>query len=299
MKPLYLLAFDHRRSFSRDLFGLDGAPGLDDVARIADAKAVVYEGFEVVRRAGTNGAIVGILVDEQFGASVACRAGATGAVLAMPVERSGRDEFELEFGGAFGRHIEAYEPAYAKVVVRYNPDGDAAVNARQATRLCDLSEWLRERGRKLLFELLVPPTDAQLRPVSGERTRYDLERRPDLVVRTIRELQASGVEPDVWTIEGLDRREDCIAVARQARADGRDGVTCIVLGRGADSGQVVRWLEAAAPVPGFAGFSVGRTLWWNALTAYVAGDIERAIAVEWIAAEYRALIDAYERAHHA
>jgi myo-inositol catabolism protein IolC len=173
------------------------------------------------------------------------------------------------------------------------------VNGRQATRLCDLSEWLRARNRKLLFELLVPPTAAQMRLVSGERTRYDLERRPDLVVRSIRELQASGVEPDVWTIEGLDRREDCIAVARQAQAGGREGVTCIVLGRGADSAQVVRRLQGAAPVPGFAGFAAGRTLWWDALAAYVGGDVRRDVAVERIAAEYRTLIDAYERARCA
>jgi myo-inositol catabolism protein IolC len=299
VKPLYLLAFDHRSSFSRDLFGIQGAPRLADVARIADAKAVVYEGFELVRRAGTNGADSGILVDEQFGAAVACRARSAGAVLAMPVEQSGRDEFEFEFGGAFGRHIEAYDPQYAKVLVRYNPDGDRGLNERQAKRLRELSDWLRARRRKLLFELLVPPAEAQLARVAGDRARYDAALRPDLVVRGIRELQGHGVEPDIWKIEGLDRREHCVAAARQARAGGREHVTCIVLGRGADSAQVVRWLEAAAGVPGFAGFAVGRTLWWDALAAYVVGDLDRPAAAERIAVEYGALMAAYERARAA
>ena len=62
----------------------------------------------------------------------------------------------------------------------------------------------------------------------------------------------------------------------QARAGGRDGVVCVVLGRGADDAKVDHWLQAAAPVDGFVGFAIGRTIWWDALKAYVDGKIERA-----------------------
>jgi myo-inositol catabolism protein IolC len=176
----------------------------------------------------------------------------------MPIDRSAQAEFDFEYGEAFGEHIERFDPTFAKVLVRYNPEGDPDLNRRQARRLRRLSEWLRDRNRQLLFELLVPPAAAQL--VAGDTARYDREIRPDLVVTAIAELQRLGIEPDIWKIEGLGRREQCERVAEQARCGGRDDVGCIVLGRGASQNTVVRWLRQAAGVPGYVGFAIGRTL---------------------------------------
>jgi myo-inositol catabolism protein IolC len=227
---------------------------------------------------------------------VATRAKEAGVPLAMPVEKSGQDEFDFEFGNDFGAHIERFDPTFAKVLVRYNPEGDRELNRRQSRRLRTLSDWLHERGRKLLFELLVPATPEQLALVGGDFERYDLELRPGLLLKAIQELHEAGVEPDIWKIEGLDRREDCERVARQARADGRDGVACIVLGRGADETRVLHWLEQGASVHGYIGFAVGRTLWWDELNDYVAGRLEREQAARRIAANYERLIEAYQRA---
>jgi myo-inositol catabolism protein IolC len=296
MTPLYLLAFDHRSSFSRDLLGIEGELTAADAARVADAKLVVYEGFEAALADGVKRGSAGILVDEQFGAEIARRAHRAGVALAMPVEKSGQAEFLYEFGDAFGRHIEDFDPTYAKVLVRYNPEGDRELNRRQAERLRELSEWLRANDRKLLFELLVPPTPAQLDHVSGNTARFDAVLRPGLVAWTIRDLQAAGVEPDIWKIEGFERREDCLLAAERARSGGRDHVTCIVLGRGADAEKVSHWLRQAAGVPGFTGFAVGRTLWWNELVEYVRGDIDRAVAADQIARNYARTIEAYESA---
>jgi myo-inositol catabolism protein IolC len=295
MTPLYMLAFDHRSSFSRDLLGIDGTPTRFEARRVSDIKNIVYEGFQLALVDGLSREAAGLLVDEQYGARIAQSARGEGVVLAMPVERSGRAEFEFEFGQDFSSHIEAFDPTYAKVLVRYNPEGDAELNRRQGDRLRELSNWLRRRDRKLLFELLVPAEQAQLDRVDGSQERYDLELRPSLVVGAIRDLQDAGVEPHIWKIEGLDRREDCERVAEQARAGGRDDAACIVLGRGADDARVVHWLEQAASVPGFVGFAVGRTLWWNELAAYVADELDRDAAARQIADNYHRLIDAYER----
>jgi len=83
-----------------------------------------------------------------------------------------------------------------------------------------------------MFELLVPPEKSQLDQVRGDKSAYDLELRPPLMVRAIHELQDARVEPDVWKIEGLDRREDCEKMVAAARRSGRDNVGCIILGRG-------------------------------------------------------------------
>src|SRR5262249_42303290 len=152
-------------------------------------------------------------------------------------------------------------------------------------RLRALSDWLHERNRKFLFELLVPAEEHQLANRSKEQ--YDFDLRPSLVVETMRELQDAGVEPDIWKIEGFERREHCIAAAAQARRGGRAGVVCIVLGRGANTAKVRHWLAQGAGVPGYAGFAVGRTLWWDELVAYVAGEMTADEASEQIALNYR------------
>ncbi len=297
-RPLYILAFDHRGTFLK-MAGIRGEPTREDAERISDAKRVIYEGFLRAVEQGAPREAAGILVDEQFGAEVAQDARARGHLFAMPVERSGQDEFDFEYGEAFGEHIEAFDPSFAKVLVRYNPEGDRALNARQVQRLRRLSDWLHARGRRFLFELLVPPTPEQLARVAGDGERYDRELRPRLMVQAVRELQEAGVEPDVWKIEGLDRREDCEEVSRQVRAGGRLQVACVVLGRGADEAAVVRWLQAGAGVPGYVGFAIGRTIWHQGVKGYLEGNLSRQDAAESVKANYLRMIDVYRSAERA
>ena len=82
----------------------------------------------------------------------------------------------------------------------------------------------------------------------------------------------------------------------QARSGGRDGVVCVVLGRGADDAKVDHWLATAAPVDGFVGFAIGRSIWWDPLKAYVDGKIERAEGARKIAENYLRFVKVYERA---
>src|SRR5215475_1397230 len=295
-KPLYLMAFDHRGSFEHGLFGATPPVSAQVHEQITAAKELIFDAHLAALAAGAPQAFCGVLVDEEFGASVASRAKKEGVPLAMPVERSGEDEFGFEYGADFGTHIEEFDPTFAKVLVRYNPAGDATVNRRQTGQLGTLSRWLRRHNRKFLFELLVPATTAQLDRFEGNQREYDRALRPGLVVDVIKAMQEADVEPDIWKIEGLDDRAACEAVVAQARTGGRDEVNCIVLGRGADEPQVIEWLKIGAAVDGFEGFAVGRTLWQDALKDFLAGKATRQQAVDRIAHRYRDLIDAYRRA---
>jgi myo-inositol catabolism protein IolC len=295
-RNLYILAFDHRGSFQKKFFGISGQPSPEEADRISDAKSVIAEGFFLAIDQGAPKEHGGLLVDEQFGADIARRAKKEGYNFAMPVEKSGQDEFDFEYGDDFGAHIEEFDPTFSKVLVRFNPEGDQGMNARQTERLVRLSNWLHERDRKLLFELLVPGEPAQLEKVGGDADRYDKELRPELMLSSIKALQDEGVEPDIWKIEGIDTREDCERIARQVRSGGRDGVACVVLGRGADEGAVVHWLRQGSGVPGYIGFAIGRTIWWDSLKSFVDGESSREDTSSTIAANYRRMIDAYSRA---
>ena len=293
---LYILAFDHRGSFQKKMFGIEGAPTPEETERIADAKRLIFEGMLAAVREGAEAGATGVLVDEQFGSNIPEQAREHGLKMAMPVEKSGQEEFDFEYGEDFAAHIEKFDPDFSKVLVRYNPDGDADMNERQSARLKRLADWLHDNDRKFLYELLVPATDEQLASVGGDTERYDAELRPELMRRAIEGTQNADIEVDVWKIEGVDEQADAAMLAEQARSGpGREGVTCVLLGRGASTEKVEQWLQQASPVEGFIGFAIGRSIWWDALKAYLGNDLERDAAAEQIAKNYLHFIKVYER----
>jgi myo-inositol catabolism protein IolC len=295
-RPLYIQPFDQRSSLQSKMFGWQSPLSEAQTAEIAGAKRVIYDGFLAALAGGVPREKAGILVDEQFGAAILRDATSKGIVTACPAEKSGQAEFDFEYGEDFEKHIEAFDPTFCKVLGRYSPGGDRTLNKRQAERLRRLSNFLAGRNRsRFLFELIVPAEKAQLDQLNGDRKAYDLELRPRLMARAIEELQDRDVEPDVWKVEGLARREDCERVVAAARSGGRYNVGCIVLGRGADDRQVREWLEIAATVPGFIGFAIGRTVFWDPLVAWRSKQATRDQTVAEIARRYREFVDLFER----
>jgi myo-inositol catabolism protein IolC len=286
---LYILAFDHRGSFEKMV---------GDSGRVPGAKTLIWEGFQRAVELGAPKEYAGVLVDGQYGPNVAREAKAGGYNLSMPVEKSGQNEFDFEYGDRFGEKIEEFDPDFSKVLVRYNPEGERELNERQIEKLRRLSEWLHEHHRKFLFELLVPAEPAQLESVGGDADRYDTELRPQLMLEAILQLQNGGVEADIWKIEGIDDREACREIAQLARREGRDRVSCVVLGRGASDEKVDEWLRAGAGVEGYVGFAIGRSIFADSVKAYAADPegFDRESAVDTIARKYLRFIEVYEGA---
>lgn len=296
-RPLYILPFDHRGTFQTNLFGWKGPLAPDETAQIAASKQVIYDGFKAALAAGVQRQKAGILVDEQFGAAILRDAATNGYSTCCPAEKSGQQEFDFEYGEDFASHIERFQPSFCKVLVRYNPEGDSALNRRQSARLRRLSEYLRASSQsRFMFELLVPPEKAQLERVGGDKKAWDVKIRPQLMVKAIEELQEAQVEADVWKIEGLDRHEDCEKIVGAARRGGRDHVGCIVLGRAEDEKKVCEWLATAARVPGFIGFAVGRTTFWDSLVNWRAKKLTREAAVAEIAGRFEEFVGVFEKA---
>jgi myo-inositol catabolism protein IolC len=294
---LYILAFDHRGSFQKKMFGIEGDPTDEQTQTIADAKALIFEGMQLAVERGAEASSTGVLVDEQFGSDVPQRAKEGGLKLAMPAEKSGQNMFDFEYGDEFGTHIESFDPDFVKVLVRYNPEDDAEANETQLGKLKELSDWLHENDRKFLFELLVPATDDQLSGVDGDSDRYDAELRPELMRGAIEAIQEAGIKVDIWKIEGVDAQEDAQMLIEQTRkGDGNESVVSVLLGRGASNDKVDHWLQQAAPVDGFIGFAIGRSIWWDALKGFLEGSLEREAAAEQVADNYLRFVKVYEDA---
>lgn len=298
-KALYLLPFDHRHSYVKSLFKLDPPLSAEQTAHVCDSKQLIYEGFLAAVEKGVPRQAGGILVDEEFGTEILRDARRRGFVTALSTEQSGSEEFEFEYGADFAHHIESFEPTFAKALVRYNVEGDEKLNRRQAGRLKQLSDHCQRSRRRFMFELLVPATEAQLQRHDGDSDAFDRDLRPTLMQEAIRQLQNVGVEPDVWKVEGVAQSGDCQRIVAAARCDGRDTVGCIVLGRGADAAKVRHWLATAAAVPGFIGFAVGRTTFWDALVGWQAQTKTRSAAVEQIAARLLEWVRTFEAARLA
>ncbi|ROP58846.1 2-deoxy-5-keto-D-gluconate 6-phosphate aldolase domain-containing protein [Curtobacterium sp. ZW137] len=289
--PLFLFAMDQRSSLLEHTYDESGGEPIDEAEaeRVRAGKQLVYRGVLTALAAGAAREHTGVLVDERYGADVARLAKDAGLQLAMPIERSGREWFELEYGDDWMAHVDAFDPDWVKVLVRDNPAFDADRRAQQASDLAAVASALHDAGRPFLVELLVPGTDEQQASVED----YDRDLRPDLVVQVLQYLQDHGVEADVWKLEGLDARSDAERVVATARRDGRDAVQCIVLGRDAPEEQLDHWLRTAAPVDGFVGFAIGRSNWEEPLEDVVREHLDTEAAEGLIAANYRHFVDTW------
>ena len=285
-KELLILAFDHRASFLEKMFEIKNrAPTAEEKRQIEDYKKIIFEGFKLSLKKNVPKEIAGLLVDEEFGSRVLREAKKEGLTFAMPVEKSGQEEFDFDYGENFAKHIEDFDPSFVKVLVRYNPESDATLNKRQLLRLKKLSDYLAQKKRPFLFELIVPATPSQLTKLSGSKEAYDREMRPKLMVDSLKEIQDAGVEPSIWKLEGVDKPEFAKAVVKQAQSGGRKAGV-ITLGRGESKEKVQEWLKVGAKIPGIVGFAVGRTIFWQPLADYKAGKNSRKEAVEKIAQNY-------------
>src|SRR5580704_9020311 len=130
-KPLYVLPFDHRASFSKELFGWTGQLSQAQTSEIAAVKRIIFDAALAAVANGVSKQRAGILVDEQFGAAILHDARDARLITACPAEKSGQDEFDFEYGADFAPHIEKFNPTFCKVLVRYNSGGDKALNRRQ------------------------------------------------------------------------------------------------------------------------------------------------------------------------
>ena len=289
-EDLLILPFDHRGSLLKKLFGIEGREATKEEAKkYSDLKEMIYEGFLESLKMGVPKETTAVLVDEQFGAKILADAKKRGIKTAMPIEKSGQNEFDFEEKD-FRAQIRRVDPFFVKVLVRFNPEGEKELNKRQLERLKQASEFSRKIGKKFIFELLVPPEEKQLAAIGGDKKKFDTELRPKLMVGAIKKIQGFGVEPDVWKLEGVEKVNDSMELVKQVQANQRTA-GIITLGRGEDAEKVKEWLKVGAKVKGIIGFAVGRTVFWEPMKQLHEGKISRKEAAMQVAKNYKSLVD--------
>ncbi|HWD69231.1 MAG TPA: DUF2090 domain-containing protein [Solirubrobacteraceae bacterium] len=283
----FILAVDHRNSLRGWLASL-GVPQNQTTGTARDLKRLCVQALAQARAQLQESETPMLLLDEEYGVDAIAAAKHQGLQFVIPAERSGQPEFIFEHGDGFAQAIVQAGPDAVKALVRYNPAGDAELNARSRTQLSRLQAYLRDSDTRFMLELLVPPT-AQQRDELG--ARFDDESRPQLTADAIGELAAAGLRPDWWKLEGNNTPQAASIVATAAAGTSVTGA--LVLGRGQDRDSVIRWVRIAATSGSFVGFAVGRTLWMGPFAALVRGETDEREATTRIAEAYLDIASAY------
>lgn len=283
-KPLYILPFDHRAVFAKELFGHSFVKELNDLERhqIKEFKMLIYKGFKKALEKGIPTEYAAILCDEEFGQEILIDARQNGFLTILTTEKSGEDQFKFQYPDSFGDHIQRMHPNFIKVLIRYNPSDDKEKKDSQKRNLKTISDYSRDNGFKFLLELLVVPTKNQLL-VLGDKEEFDNKLRPSLTVEVIKELYGFGVEPDVWKIEGFEKEINYEQILNAIKQGEREKVGLVILGRGEDEQKVGEWLKTGSGVSGVIGFAVGRTVFWNAIEKFYKQEIGKAQVIDEVA----------------
>jgi myo-inositol catabolism protein IolC len=292
-KNLFILPFDHRSSFIELLGFINPELSSGEKESITKVKEIIYTAFKkaVEQKIPKNEAA--ILVDEEYGDKIIKDAISQKYNVILTTEKSEQKEFGFEYEDDFAKHIEKYNPTFVKALIRYNPNDDPLSKMRQQQKLEILSNYCHEKNYKFLLELLIPPVDLQLKEVNGNNDLYDLRVRPNLTARAIEELQNSNIEPDVWKIEGMENEDSYKIVALQAKKEGRNDVGIVILGRAENQDKVEKWIRLGKKINGIIGFAIGRTIFWEPLTDYKNGKIEKEVAINTISNNFLHFYDIF------
>ena len=117
------------------------------------------------------------------------------------------------------------------------------------------------------------------------------------MVEAVKVLQDYGVEPDIWKVEGLDRREQAEAVSEQARVgEARKRVGCIILGRGSDKSKSTSGYRSLHRFPASSGSPSAAPTSALPLKRFLEDPKQESAAIEAIAENYKGCVDTWQAA---
>lgn len=282
-QELLILPFDHRSSFLRDILKLSGKPNKKEENKVKKLKKIIFEGFlSAVKKEKIRNNFA-ILADEKYGTEILNKAKKEKIRICLPVEKSGKEELQLEYGKNFGEHIDKFKPDFVKILIRYNPL-NSKINKKQLKVLSKIDKFCKKKKYKVILELLVPPSKKEM-----ELKNYDKEIRGERTIEAIKEIK-TAINVDIWKLEGFEKKQWKKIIDSVEKQD-----RIIFLGRGQDKKKVIKWLKAAAPFKEIIGFAIGRTTFLEALKKYNSGKISKEKAVKTIADNFQYFVKLWRK----
>ena len=218
-------------------------------------------------------------------------------MLAMPVEKSGPERVRLPVRRRLRRRTSSsFDPDFSKVLVRYNPDGDAEMNERQTARLKRLAGLAARARPQVPVRAARAGRGGPAR--AGRRRRGPLRRRAAPGADAPHDRGVPGRRRRGRHLEDRGRsttQEDCARDRRdRPAATGATASSAWCSAAAPTTPRSTTGCAQGAPVEGYAGFAIGRTIWWDALKGFLDGDLERDAAAQQIADNYLRFVHVYD-----
>ncbi len=293
-RPVYMVAFDHRRSLRRSLSAIGANTG---PAHLSELKQIVWQGLKTALPDVAEDADVAVLID-RGNERIGREADSAGVRVALALEESGGDTLRPDAAAAvLRRELLALRGGFGKVLMRWHPCDPDTRKRRQLVALRDINDVISDSGAELLLELLIRPRPHDGLDESSSRLHTDgvlagLQRA------AAEEILSSGISPALWKMEGHSNAQEAArldALVASARPDA--GI--LILGGGSDIGRLRQAFSCRDGNEHYRGFAVGRSIWQEPILALCNREATQTEAEARIGDNFLAVVDAFESADRA
>ncbi len=301
--PMFGVAVDDRVDFCRDLVGSAKNPSAAHREQAASLKSVVFDALVKGIETGIPNSRSWLWADLDLGEGVHLRARAmslaSGAIIRPPITSPsmlGYVDDNIRTAGRIGAGA-------VLVSTTYNPEANEKFRRARQKLLRRIAGQCAKSDLRLFVELT--PGLALTRRVN-KGSRLPDEHITKHLVEGIRQLQDADVNVSGWVVEAPPDAKAVAVIAGQARVDDRKDVSVMMRvssSAGASSSRAtagltdIRIARLAAQSTGIDGIMVGPGAFVSQLRQLNNQTLDRATAVNLIAAAFCRLWDSYEAAY--
>ncbi|POY43933.1 5-dehydro-2-deoxygluconokinase [Avibacterium gallinarum] len=267
---LCIFAFDHRKQLV-DMAQKCGA-NLDRIPVLK--KLLVQAAEQTAQQEGIANGHAGILADTTFGQAALNEITGKGWWIGRPIELPSSRPLRLEHGDLGSQLINWPAEQVVKCLAFYHPADNADLRAEQDEMLKQVYQTCCRTGHELLLEIILPA---------------DMEQNEAYYAEMIKHFYAIGIKPDWWKLPGVSAQawQEISHVIEQSDPYCR-GI--LILGLDAPEETFEQVFKASANAPLVKGFAVGRTIFGQPSSQWLAGEISDEQLIQAVSERYRRLI---------
>ncbi|MFZ7343415.1 bifunctional 5-dehydro-2-deoxygluconokinase/5-dehydro-2-deoxyphosphogluconate aldolase [Avibacterium volantium] len=267
---LCIFAFDHRKQLV-DMAQKCGT-NLDRIPVLK--KLLVQAAEQTAQQEGIANGHAGVLADTTFGQAALNEITGKGWWIGRPIELPSSRPLRLEHGDLGSQLINWPAEQVVKCLVFYHPADNADLRSEQDEMLKQVYQTCCRTGHELLLEIILPA---------------DMEQNEAYYAEMIKHFYAIGIKPDWWKLPGVSAQawQEISHVIEQSDPYCR-GI--LILGLDAPEETFEQVFKASANAPLVKGFAVGRTIFGQPSSQWLAGEISDEQLIQSVSERYRRLI---------